>query len=196
VGHLIHHPSTVDCLGSLGFPAALTNVTITGTNSALAVSDLEKASVGELLALSRRILAELRRRGVVRGGNAPAGDYAELLVQRATEGELAPNSQKSWDVQTPTGERLQVKARLVTNPRIAGERQLSVFRSWDFDAAVIVLFDDEFRVWRAAYVPVSVLEPRSRFVEHVRGYRIMATDALLDEGNDWTERLRAVAAES
>ena len=29
--------------------------------------------------------------GVIRLGNAPAGDYAELLVQRATDGELAPN---------------------------------------------------------------------------------------------------------
>src|SRR6266511_1444897 len=90
------------------------------------------------------------RRGVIRTGNAPAGDYAELLVQRATGGELAPNSQKSWDVLKSDGERLQIKARVVTDPRKRGERQLSVFRSWQFDAAVVVLFDDEFRVWRAA----------------------------------------------
>jgi hypothetical protein len=105
-------------------------------------------TVGELLSSSRAILAELRRRGVIRTGNAAAGDYAELLVQRATAGELAPNSQKSWDVLTSNGERLQIKARVVTDPRKRGERQLSVFRSWDFDAAVVVLFDDEFRVWR------------------------------------------------
>jgi hypothetical protein len=83
-------------------------------------------SIGQLLSLSRAILAELRRRGVIRTGNAPAGDYAALLVQRATRGELAPNSQKSWDVRAPDGERLQVKARVVTDPRIRGERQLSV----------------------------------------------------------------------
>jgi hypothetical protein len=100
---------------------------------------LAELTTGELLALSRGILAELRRRGVIRSGNAPAGDYAELLVQRATGGELAPNSQKSWDVETPTGVHLQVKARVVTNPNASGERQLSVFRSWEFDAAVIVL---------------------------------------------------------
>ena len=69
------------------------------------------ATTGELLTLSRRILAELRHRDVIRTGNAPAGDYAELLVRVATDGELAPNSQKSWDVRTPQGERLQVKAR-------------------------------------------------------------------------------------
>src|SRR3954447_8076729 len=109
--------------------------------------NLGEMTVGELLSGSRAILAEPRRRGVIRTGNAPAGDYAELLVQRATSGELAPNSQKSWDVLSGDGERLQVKARVVTDPRANGERQLSDFRSWDFDAAVVVLFDDAFRVW-------------------------------------------------
>lgn len=161
----------------------------------VAIADsLAKMSVGELLGLSRRILAELRRRGVIRSGNAPAGDYAELLVQRASGGELAANAQKSWDVETSAGEHLQVKARVVTNPKTAGERQLSVFRSWDFEAAVIVLFDDEFRVWRASRVVVTVLEEAARFIDHVSGYRVMATDALLDRGEDWTERLRAAAA--
>jgi hypothetical protein len=156
------------------------------------LSDLADRSIGELLGLSRQILRELRDRGVIRSGNAPAGDYAELLVQRATGGELAPNSQRSWDVMTPDGERLQVKARVVTDPKVAGERQLSVFRSWEFDAAVIVLFDDEFRVWRAAHLPVNELEARGRFTEHVRGFRIMATDSLLESGDDWTSRLRAI----
>ena len=150
-------------------------------------------SVGQLLSLSRAILAELRRRGVIRTGNAPAGDYAELLVQRATRGELAPNSQRSWDVCASDGERLQVKARVVTDPRIRGERQLSVFRSWDFDAAVVVLFDDEFRVWRASRLPLETFRGAARFVEHVRGYRVFATDDLLERGDDWTERLQAVA---
>lgn len=155
-------------------------------------AELAAKSLGSLLALSRAILSELKHRGVIRSGNAPAGDYAELLVQRATNGELAPSSQKSWDVLASTGDRLQVKARVVTDPREPGERQLSVFRSWDFDAAVIVLFDDEFRVWRAARVRVDVVKDDSRFVEHVRGHRILATDKFLDRGDDWTELLRAI----
>ena len=154
---------------------------------------LEKLSTGELLSLSRKILAELRRREVIRSNNAPTGDYAELLVRVASGGELAPASQKSWDVQTTEGETLQVKARVVTDPRQAGERQLSVFRSWDFDACVIVLFDDDFRVWRAAHLTVAQLEQSARFIEHVKGHRVMATDALLDQGEDWTERLRKAA---
>jgi hypothetical protein len=154
--------------------------------------NLSELTVGELLALSRRILAELRERGVIRTGNAPAGDYAELLVQRATDGELAPNSQKSWDVVTPEGERLQVKARLVTDPRNTGERQLSPFRSWEFGAAVIVLFADDFEVWRAVRIPVDLLRRTSRFSEHVRGDLVLARNELLDQGEDWTDRLRAV----
>ena len=84
-----------------------------------------------------------------------------------------------------------MKARVVTDPRVRGERQLSVLRSWDFDAAVVVLFDDEFRVWRAARLPVETLQAAARFVQHVSGYRVLATDELLAAGDDWTERLRA-----
>jgi len=160
----------------------------------LVSAELGNLSVDELLALSRRILKELKRRGIIRSGNAPAGDYAELPVQRATGGELAPNSQKSWDVKTPEGERLQVKARVVTNPKVRAERQLSAFRSWDFDAALVILFDDDFRVWRATRLPVQLIEQQSTFVEHVRGFRVMVTDALLDQGQDWTKRIRAVTA--
>jgi hypothetical protein len=155
-------------------------------------ASLSNLTVGELLLLYRRILADLRRREVIRSGNAPAGDYAEWLVWRATGGQLAPNSQKSWDIETPESERLQVKARLVINPRRHGERQLSVFRSWKFDAAVIVLFDDEFRVWQAARIPMKTIKANARFLEHVNGHRVHATDDLLALGEDWTNRLLAV----
>ncbi len=149
----------------------------------------EQIATPVLLAFSRAILRELRRRGVVRTGNGLAGDWAELLVQRATGGELAPKSERSWDVETPAGERLQVKARVVTDPKSAGQRQLSVFRSWDFEAAVVVLFDDELRVWWAVRLPRDTVKDAGHWSEHVRGWRVMATDDLLGRGEDWTERL-------
>jgi hypothetical protein len=154
--------------------------------------DLSKLAPGRLLALYRAILAELRSREVIRSGNAPAGDYAEFLVREATGGELAPNSEKGWDIRTPHGEELQVKTRVVTNTRNRGERQLSVFRSWDFKAAVIVLFDDEFRVWRAARLPVETVESAASPDKHVNGFRVYATDELLARGEDWTQRLKDV----
>jgi hypothetical protein len=151
-------------------------------------------SVRELLALSRSILRELRRRGVTRTGNAPTGDYAELLVQQATGGELAANSQRSWDVRTPPPDdaRLQVKARIVTGSG-RGERQLSPFRTWDFEAALIVLFGDDYGVLRASEVSVDELRAVARWAQHVNGWLVFATDALLDRGEDWTERLRSAA---
>ncbi len=147
----------------------------------------------ELLALSRAVLVELRRRGVVRTGNGLAGDWAELLVQRATRGKLASNSERSWDVETPACERLQVKARVVTDPRSAGQRQLSDFRSWEFQALVVVLFDDEFCVWRAVRLPRDIVKDAGRRIERVGAWRVSATDDLLARGEDWTERLRQVA---
>lgn len=80
-----------------------------------------------------------------------------------------------------------MKARVVPNPTVAEERQLSIFRSWEFDAAVVVLFDDEFRVWRGTRLPVAVLKQAGRLIEHVNGYRVMATDDLLAQGEDWTD---------
>jgi hypothetical protein len=151
-------------------------------------------SVRELLALSRAILRELRRREVIRTGNAPTGDYAELLVKHATGGELAPSTaQRSWDVLTPepARERLQVKSRMVTGTG-RGERQLSPFRSWEFDAAVIVLFDDEYEVSHAAKLPVAELKERARWAKHVNGWLVFATPDVLDSGEDWTERLQQV----
>lgn len=156
--------------------------------------NLDDLTTLELLALSRASLRELKRRGVVRSGNAPAGDYAELLVLRATDGELATASQKSWDILTLEGDRLQVKSRIITDRRNNSERQLSTIRSWYFDAAVIVLFDDDFRVWWAARAPAAVLKEVARYSQHVRGYTVFATEDLLNrqEVEDWTERLRQV----
>ena len=95
--------------------------------------DVHGFSDVDLFRLYADILAELRSRGIVRSANAPAGDYGELLVKRALGGELADKAEKSWDVKTLDGKRIQVKCRLVSNPKSLGQRQLSVFRTFDFD---------------------------------------------------------------
>jgi len=46
---------------------------------------------------------------------------------------------------------------------------------------------------RAARLPIETFQAVAQFVEHVRGYRVFATDDLLNGGEDWTERLRAAA---
>jgi len=152
----------------------------------------------ELLALSGGALAELRARDVVRTANAPAGDLAERLVADAMGGELAPNSQKSWDVLVPAidadtpGQRIQVKARVVTDPANAGQRQVSAFRSWDCESVMFVLFDPNFHVRSAALVPAEVVCQHAKHVDFTASDRVFATDAMLALGEDWTERLRTV----
>jgi hypothetical protein len=158
------------------------------------MSGLPEQSTIALLAESQAILAELRSRGVIRSGNAPAGDYAEWLVRLVTGGTLAGNSERGWDVKCPDGTTLQVKARVLTaaNP----SRQLSSLRSWDFTACIVILFNGGFQVQRATRLPTDTLRSAARWQKHVSGWRVMATDALLDKGEDWTEAIRAAQARS
>jgi hypothetical protein len=131
----------------------------------------------------------------VRTENAPAGDYAEYLVAAAFGGELAPNSEKSWDVQLPDGKHLQVKARVVSNPPRRSQRQLSPFRSFDFDSAVIVFLDEvDYAVSRAVEVPRAVVESSATYNGHVNGHILHATDAVFEHplSNDVTELLRGL----
>ncbi len=111
---------------------------------------------------------------------------------------MATNSEKSWDVQVPNGDRLQVKARVVSDPPRAGQRQLSPFRSFEFDAAVIVLLrEDDYDIWRAVMVPTAIIESHSAFRSHVNGHVLFATTEILDHplAVDLTDRLRGPASE-
>lgn len=156
---------------------------------------MEARSTSELLASYREVLAELRRREIVRTGNAPTGDYAETLVKVAFSGELAPNSEKSWDVLTPRGEKLQVKSRLLDDPTKSKQRQLSPIRSWGFDFLVIVLFDSTYRIWKATKVPVELVRGTGTHSDWVNGELIVARDSLMNhaQAKDLTDVLRATA---
>ncbi len=156
--------------------------------------ELGRHSTSELFALYRAILRELRGRGVVRTENAPAGDYAEFLVATALGGNLAPNSAKSYDV-LAGGVRLQVKARVVSDPPKSGQLQLSTFRSFDFDEGVIVLLDhNDYRVRQAVRLPVADLEAVAVRDRHVNGYRVHARPSLMASPHavDISALLRAV----
>ncbi|HZJ50617.1 MAG TPA: hypothetical protein VFF07_07135 [Actinomycetota bacterium] len=160
-------------------------------------SSVEGMPTAQLLSTYRSILRELRKREVIRTTNAPTGDYAEFLVARLLGVKLAPNSERSWDLRDQDDKTLQVKSRVVANPRTAGERQLSPFRSFGFDEMAIVLFDDDYRVWRAVRLPVTVAEERSTYRPHVNGHILFAKDQLLNDplAIDITSELQAVAGE-
>lgn len=154
--------------------------------------DLSELSTPNLLQLSRSILDEPRRRGVLRTANAPAGDYAEYLVKAAYRGELAPNSEKGWDIRSSDGRKLQVKARVVGSGR--GTQLFSPFRSFeDFDACVLVLLDQtDLSVRKAVEMPRDVVREHSAYRSHVNG--CVARTTLVDLGDqlvlDVTDRLR------
>jgi hypothetical protein len=158
-------------------------------------ADLTRLNLAELFRLYRAILAELRRRKVVRTENAPAGDYAEYLVAAAFGGELAANSEKSYDILSAEHEMLQVKARVVSAPPKSAQLQLSPFRSFEFDAAVIVLLaDSDYSVRRAVKVPSAVVMAAGTYNNHVNGTIVFARKELLDhpEAVDVTDLLRSV----
>ena len=160
-------------------------------------SKLERVPLSELFGRYGAILAELRRREIVRTNNAPAGDWAEYLICAYLEGTLAPNSEKSWDVLSPDKTtRVQVKARVIFDPFNQGQRQLSTIRSFDFDSLAIVLFDDAFTVWRAVLLPVAAVMQHAAPNPYLNGHRLIATDVLLDspQGKDITEALQQMAA--
>ena len=141
--------------------------------------ELQHLSTRDLLRLYANILTELLRRNVVRSRNAPSGDFAEYLVTKAFEGELASPSEKSWDVRVDD-RHLQVKVRLIA----AGDRRshyYSPFRSWDFDACVFVLLDAHtYDVTRAVEVPVAGVREMARETTWVRGFRIGTRTDLRD----------------
>lgn len=157
--------------------------------------ELEQLSTRALLRLYADILTELIHRGVVRSRNAPAGDLAEHLLANAFGGELAPPSEKSWDVRVGD-RRLQVKVRLIA----AGDRRshsYSPFRSWNFDACVFVLLDAHtYDVARAIEVPAEGVQELAREVKWVKGFRIGTRADLrhVTGAVDWTAELRQALA--
>ena len=156
--------------------------------------DLSTVSDSGLFSLYRAILIELKHRGVIRTENAPVGDYAEYLVAAALGGELAPNAEKSWDVLAEGGEKLQVKARVVSDPAKPGQLQLSPFRSFGFDSAVIVLLSaTDYAVSRASKVPRCVVESSAIYRQHVNAKILFARPEIMGhpDATDLTAALRA-----
>lgn len=157
--------------------------------------DLAHIPVPALLELHVDLLAELRRREVVRSLNNPTGDYGELLFSRAFGWSLNGNSSADADAIDAQGLRYQIKCRRLGTPK--GSRQLGFIRRLPerpFDWLAAVLLDSRFRVLRAALIPYEVILPRASYVESVKAWRFMLRDSVWDlsEVADVTEKLRMV----
>lgn len=135
-------------------------------------------STGDLLRDWAAVMRELRHRDVIRTNNNPVGDIAEAIVHGHYGGERASFSQAGWDVRTPEGERIQVKAarNTATNKRT----NLSPIRDRDYDAVVAVLFDEDFQVTDALKLTREVAEELATYKPHINGHVLYINRLLAD----------------
>lgn len=135
-------------------------------------------STGDLLCDWAAVMSELRRRDVIRTNNNPVGDIAEAIVHGHYGGERASFSQAGWDVRTPDGERIQVKAarHTATNKRT----NLSPIRDRDYDSVVAVIFDEDFQVTDALKLTREVAEDLAAWKAHINGHVLYLTRLLGD----------------
>ena len=154
---------------------------------------LESVPVTELLGRYAAILTELRERQVVRTANAPLGDYAEYLAHKFYGGTIEPNSKRSHDITADDGRLVQVKAR-TWGAKTSPSASFSAFRSFDFDVALLLLFDASTYAlrWAREMTPDEV-KATSRWSSHVNAHllRVPLAERL---GKDVTNEFRAATA--
>ncbi len=142
----------------------------------------ELLSTPQLLQCYSGILAELRKRGVIRTANSPLGDYAEWLVAQQLDLQLVTNSTAGYDALDAAGHKYQIKSRRITPNN--SSRQLSVIRNLpaqDFDYLIAVIFDSAFQVQQVVKVPHAVIGEYATYREHVNGYVLQLRGAILSD---------------
>ena len=158
--------------------------------------DLEALCVPELIQLHRRTLYALRDREVVHTLDNLTGGLAETLVSIAYEGELAPNSQKGYDVMAGR-ERLQVKARALPYPKV-GSNTTGTIGPGHYDKMIVVLFNPEDlsvamaseltpEVVEARKTPKNVLVPNRVLMEELGTPRTALLQAAARELYNWPD---------
>lgn len=154
--------------------------------------DPQERTTSQLLRDWAAVMLELRRRDVVRTNNNPTGDIAEAIVAQHFGGERGSFSEKGWDVQTPAGERIQVKAmRQVPG---SNRRNLSPIRDEDYDTVVVVIFDENFTVTEGLQLERATVEDLFPRREHVNGRIITVTRKLREDPRVRVIDLAAAAA--
>ena len=146
-------------------------------NAAPETRSLRALSVAELLLLHAQVGEELRDRGVVRSANNPTGDLAEYLFCKAFGWRQAPNSERGFDAVGGDGVRYQIKGRRIH--RRNKSRQLSAIREIEgglVDVLAGVLFDDDFKVMKAALIPAVLVVERASYITRTNSSRFMLRD--------------------
>jgi hypothetical protein len=135
----------------------------------------------ELLQTHARVIDELLRRGVVRTGNNPLGDFTEWLVCDRLGLVRQPNSRASYDGIDAAGIRYQIKGRRSRRP--AGDVQLSVIRNLEhsaFEYLIAVVFHSDYTIRFAAKIPHAVVSELATYRRHVNGHVLMIREDILE----------------
>jgi hypothetical protein len=93
--------------------------------------------------------------GLIRGHGSIPGELAEGLIARFYRGALAPPSNPDFDVLTPRGRRIQVKALRYSNPRRSSVGAFN--RRIAFDELAIVRFEYDMSIRDALLVDARLL---------------------------------------
>ncbi len=115
------------------------------------------------------------------GGTAnEVGEFAELLVANYYKGRQLSASCKSADVETKEGKLIQVKSRKLDKIK---STSLNVFRSWDFDLLVVVIFDKQGGILKAIELNVADAKSLAKSNKHQNGYILTTNKQMLEHVN-------------
>lgn len=135
-----------------------------------------------LLGIYSSLMAELKRREIVRSSNNPIADYTEKLVARALSLELQDQSCAGFDAVGSDGIRYQIKGRRITphnkSTQLGALRNLS---KRPFDVLAAVIFSEDFSVSYGGLIPIEVVVEKSRFSSHVNSHRFVFRRSVLED---------------
>lgn len=154
--------------------------------SCAAMSDVESLSDADLIDLYGQVMSALYKRKIVRSGNNPIADMGERVIADYYGVDPQPPNNKSFDVRTRDGVRIEVKALRRTKTSRTG---LSPLRTLDFDYVAIVVFAADMHLEEAVFVPVDVVRQYMGWSKTWGSNRLSVTKKLLND-----ERIRRVAA--
>ena len=149
-------------------------------------TDFNDRNDAQLIALYGEVMAELLKRGIVHSGNNPIADMAERVIANYFEVDPAPPNQKSYDVVTVDGKKLQVKALRQTK---SSRRNLSALRDLDFDQLVAVIFATDMQLIEAVFIPIDAVRDHMGWSSTWKAHRLAVTKKLLADSR--VERIPA-----
>ncbi len=160
--------------------------------------ELKDLTPPELLVMHAAVSEELRRRGVTRSSNNPVGDLAEHLFCRAFGWKQAPKSMRDADATDSAQIRYQIKGRRLTTH--SSSRQLGALRDLPargFDVLAAVLFQEDYRVLRAALIPHARVVDLAKRVERTNSWRFLLRDSVwsVPDVRDVTTEVRRAESE-